>query len=309
MSSVAFSRFLRYFVVVAKLGSIRKSAEALNISASAIDRQILRAEADLNFPLFERLPTGLRLTTAGELVLSLAQRWTRDYDQLLSLVEDLRGLRRGHVRLAVIEALTLGFLPKLLSAVRRETPGVTFDIQVLDNPGVMSAVATGDVDFGIALNPLTTRDFAVRAHIDVSLGFIAHPDHPLAHRSSAKFNEAAAFPLIAPAAPLALCDPYNALQAASGLTPRVVASVDNIQMIKSLVMSGMGVGLLAWTDVVDEVQRGDVHFAPLTDSVLRPMALGLGVHPSRQLSTPARLMIARVETELMALVGAVGRPT
>lgn len=64
----AFSRFLRYFVVVGRLGSIRKAAEILNVSASAIDRQILNVEADIGIPLFERLPTGLRLTAAGEIM-------------------------------------------------------------------------------------------------------------------------------------------------------------------------------------------------------------------------------------------------
>jgi DNA-binding transcriptional LysR family regulator len=62
----AFSRFLRYFMAVGRLGSIRKAADELNVSASAIDRQILNAEAELGMPLFERLPTGLRLTAAGK---------------------------------------------------------------------------------------------------------------------------------------------------------------------------------------------------------------------------------------------------
>ena len=112
MSPIAFSRFLRYFQVVGRAGSIRRAAETLNVSASAIDRQILRAEGDLNLPLFERLPGGLRLTAAGELLMDAAQRWGRDYDQLMMRLEDLRGLRRGHVRIAVIQALALGFLPR-----------------------------------------------------------------------------------------------------------------------------------------------------------------------------------------------------
>jgi DNA-binding transcriptional LysR family regulator len=71
----AFSRFLRYFTVVGRLGSIRRAAEELNISASAIDRQILAAEEELGIALFERLPTGLRLTSAGEMMMAQAGQW------------------------------------------------------------------------------------------------------------------------------------------------------------------------------------------------------------------------------------------
>ena len=67
---IAFSRFTRYFRVVAGAGSIRRASEELNVSASAIDRQLLRAEEELQTPLFERLPTGLRLTAAGELLMA-----------------------------------------------------------------------------------------------------------------------------------------------------------------------------------------------------------------------------------------------
>ena len=93
-----FSRFLRYFMAVGKLGSIRKASETLNVSASAIDRQILRVEAELGIPLFERLPGGLRLTAAGELMMAAGGRWQKNLFELRAQMEDLRGLKRGLTR-------------------------------------------------------------------------------------------------------------------------------------------------------------------------------------------------------------------
>ncbi len=63
------SRFSHYFLEVARNGSLRKAAEQLHVSASAINRQILQAEEELGIRLFERLPDGMRLTSAGELLL------------------------------------------------------------------------------------------------------------------------------------------------------------------------------------------------------------------------------------------------
>ncbi len=64
----AFSRFLLYFTEVARQGSLRKASEVLHVSASSIDRQILRVEEQLDMPLFERHPSGLRMTAAGEIL-------------------------------------------------------------------------------------------------------------------------------------------------------------------------------------------------------------------------------------------------
>ena len=91
----AFSRFLLYFTEVARQGSFRKASEALHVSASSIDRQILRVEQELAMPLFERHPTGLRLTAAGELLLHAANNWKKDFTRVCEQLDDLRGLRRG----------------------------------------------------------------------------------------------------------------------------------------------------------------------------------------------------------------------
>ena len=58
---------LRYFDQVARLGSIRRAAEALHVASSAVNRQIIKLEAEIGTPLFERLRSGVRLTAAGEL--------------------------------------------------------------------------------------------------------------------------------------------------------------------------------------------------------------------------------------------------
>ena len=72
-----FSRFSHYFLELARSGSLRKAAEQLHVSASAINRQILQAEEELGMRLFERLPDGMRLTSAGELLLDDLRRWQR----------------------------------------------------------------------------------------------------------------------------------------------------------------------------------------------------------------------------------------
>jgi DNA-binding transcriptional LysR family regulator len=89
----AFSRFLLYFTEVARQDRFVKRQRRC-MSASSIDRQILRVEQELAMPLFERHPTGLRLTAAGEL-LHAANNWKKDFTRVCEQLDDLRGLRRG----------------------------------------------------------------------------------------------------------------------------------------------------------------------------------------------------------------------
>ncbi|QJU56814.1 LysR family transcriptional regulator [Sphingomonas sp. AP4-R1] len=286
-----FSRFLRYFVAVGRSGSIRRASEELNVSASAIDRQILAAEQELGVALFERLPTGLRLTSAGEMMMASASGWQKGLGDLRARIEDMRGLRRGHVTVAVIDALARGTVPALIRRVQADYPGISIDLRVLDNRDVADAIRSGAVDFGILLDPRFSRDLTVCAHADVMLGFVTLPGHPLTEAPRRRFSASAGHRLIVPAPPLALAEQLAVLQGVTGVAIDPVVTVDNVQMIKSLVQEGAGVGILTSLDVHDEVAAGDLAFTLIGDAIARPMTLALCVGSPRQLSAAAQLLL------------------
>ena len=290
-----FSRFLGYFAEVARLGSIRKASEHLNVAASAINRQILQAEAELGLPLFERLPGGLRPTAAGEMLLHGAGQWQQDFARIRVQMNDLKGLRRGHVRIALIDALSQGFVVRAVHAMRRDYPGISFTLTVIDNVDVLARVIDGEADFGLMLNPQTTRDVRVQAHTEIHLGFVTAPDHPFAAADALRFNACVDQPLIVPTQPLAIHDQLRALLAASQVEAHIAAASDNIQMIKSLAVEGAGVAVLSRLDVAEEVARGELAFTRISDAVIKPLTLALCVAQARQLSHAANLFLARIE--------------
>jgi DNA-binding transcriptional LysR family regulator len=93
-------------------------------------------------------------------------------------MEDLRGLKRGHVEIAVIDALARGAIPKMVRHLRDDYPGITVGLRVLDNIHVAEAVRSGAVDLGLLLDPRFSRDLTVRAHAEVALGFVTPPAIP-----------------------------------------------------------------------------------------------------------------------------------
>ena len=300
MDQLVFSRFLRYFAEVARAGSIRRASEVLNVSASAIDRQILNAEEALGVALFERLPAGLRLTAAGEMLLNAGRTWTKDFERLQARLMDLKGLRRGHVTIAVIDALSKGFVSDVIRQTRADFPGITFTIRVLDNVDVSTALAAGSVDFGIMLNPRVTRDLQVHAHLEVSVGLVSRPGDLAANPSGIRFNQCADLPMVVPTDPLAIAEQVEALVSSTGVSLNIVAGSDNIQMIKSLVADGVGAGILSSIDVMKEVAEGELMFTVFTDAILKPLNLALCSVPVRQLSSAANLVLGRIGSAFSA---------
>jgi DNA-binding transcriptional LysR family regulator len=292
----AFSRFLLYFTEVARQGSLRKASEVLHVSASSIDRQILRVEEQLDMPLFERHPSGLRMTAAGEILLNAAKNWQRDFGRVCTQLDDLRGLRHGHVHIATIDAINRGFFSSILQRIRSDYPGISFTLTTMSNIHIANALTSGDADFGIMLNPQSSRELLVKSFADLRLGIVVSSQHPLAHLESIRFSHCESWPFIVPAAPLMLADPLEALVNSSGIKISEVARTNNIHMLRSLVRDNVGISLMCWLDIVDEYRRGELKFIPLIDTMLKPFTLSLCVAPQRQLSIAASMMLRELES-------------
>jgi DNA-binding transcriptional LysR family regulator len=297
----AFSRFLRYFLAVGRLGSIRKAADQLNVSASAIDRQILNVETDLGMPLFERLPTGLRLTAAGEIMMAAGLRWQKNLVDMRAQLDDLRGLKRGHVDIAIIDALAKGYVPTAIQSIQSRYPGITIGIRVLENDAVRAAITSGEVDFGIFFEPQSYRDITVRAFVEVVLGFLTPAGHPFGLQREARFSSCVGSPLIVPGPPLAVCQQIAVLEGTTGAVLDKAITSDNIQMVTSLVLQGVGIGILTSLDVITEVKRGLLSFTRISDPILRPMTLALCTASLRSPSYAASIVLREIENDFAQL--------
>ena len=287
----ALSRFSVYFLAVTKANSIRKAAEKLHVSASAIDRQILMVEAELETPLFERLPQGLRLTAAGEVLTAAIGRWEREFGQTLALIDEMKGLRRGHVDLAVINALSEGIVPESIGALSERFPGITVGVAVLDNALVAKRIADGDVDAGILLGPPSMMGLEVLERVGVPLGIVVPPGHPLAHKASVRLGQTLEYRTIFPAAPLVIHEHAQRLYASHQIDSAKFVQCNNTQMMRALIKRKVGIGMVSRLDVQADVEAGLLCFIPLSDAGAGDLSLALCVASNRQPSRAAREVI------------------
>lgn len=156
-------------------GSIRKAAEKLAISPSALNRKILALEDELGVPFFERLAGGVRLSTAGEVYYRHFIVHLAEIERAHATVADLSGMRIGHVRLAVAQGFEHGAMPNLLNRFRSEHPGVRFSLRPTEEDRVVQALSELDADLGVSF----TKPFGDGAEV---IGYAQHPVQALMMR-------------------------------------------------------------------------------------------------------------------------------
>ena len=190
----------RLIEAVARAGSMRKAAEDMNITASALNRRVNRFEKEFGAELFERLPGGVRLNPAGELVLHHYRATLSDLTRVQSHVADLSGERRGHVSIACSQALLPYFLPRQIARYRADHPGVTFSVNVRDRAQAEQELASYSSDLALVFEPVYLVDFQVVHAIPQPVNVVMRADHPLAKTPELRLRDCLDVPHIAPSA-------------------------------------------------------------------------------------------------------------
>jgi DNA-binding transcriptional LysR family regulator len=191
-------RLLRYVDEVARTGSIRQAAERLNVTPSALNRRIQDLEEELGTKIFERLPRGVRLNAAGELLIRHIRGQLADLSRVRSQIEDLSGFRRGTVSVACSQALAYHLLPTEIAAYQAEFPLVRFDVRVHDHRDALRALLEFEADLALVFRPSLMPEIQVLAAAEQRVVALMAETHPLAARETLRLRDCAAYPLALP---------------------------------------------------------------------------------------------------------------
>jgi len=189
---------LRYIDVVAREKSIRKASEKLNITSTALNRRILALEEEVGTPLFERLPSGVRLNTAGELFIQHIRSQMTDLSRVLSQISDLSGVRRGHVIVSGGPEILSSFLPAQIAKYRQDFQAVQFDVLRQTPEQSLTALMNFETDMAFIFDSVLPSDLDIVASVSQPLFALVHADHPLAEQQILKLQDCLAWPIISP---------------------------------------------------------------------------------------------------------------
>jgi DNA-binding transcriptional LysR family regulator len=146
------ARSLNYFDMIRRCGSIREAARRLHLASSAVNRQLLKLEEEIGAELFERLPSGLKLTAAGEIFAGHVITVLQDEQRLVGELDSLRGLRRGDLGVLGVEGLNSEFLPAVLERRLKRYPLLRVRTRTTGSTAIAQAVIEGEADVGLGFS-------------------------------------------------------------------------------------------------------------------------------------------------------------
>jgi DNA-binding transcriptional LysR family regulator len=223
---------LKYIDAVAKAGSIRKAAETLAITSTALNRRILAMEEDLGVPIFERLQTGVRLSTAGEILVHHARAQLSDMERVRSHIADLSCERRGHVSIACSQALLPYFLPEQISLYRSDHPAVTFGVLLRDRAAAEQALADMSADLALVFEPVRLLEFKILLTVRQPVHAVMTPDHPLAGKETLRLRDCLSYPIALPTTRYGVRHLLEAAVRRTSLTMQPVVESDSFEFLR-----------------------------------------------------------------------------
>lgn len=285
----------RYFMAVAETGSVRAAARQLNVAASAISRQLIMLEAQLGIALFDRGGRNLELSPAGDVLLRGLRAAAQGHEETLDHLSALRGLKRGRVRVATVESISVSVLPDVLLEFAKRYPGLQVTVTVAGSDAVTELVRDHHADVGFTFNPTTLEGIEVEMTRDLQLGATMAPSHPLAKAKKLTLTECLAYPVAWPSRGLSLRAILDRATTVMARQPQPVFECNSLRLMASLARRGSCIAFQTPIGIEQELKAETLVFVPLTDRRLPADRLMIVRRPGRtgRLAADAFLALAK----------------
>ncbi len=285
---------LRVFYEAARSGSFTSAARKLCITQPAVTAQIKTFEDQCNLKLFKKKGRRLYLSDEGNTLYDYAKRIFDFEREVEDVIEEMRELKRGILRLGTSKAYARYFMPFLISSFREAYPhikvyldeGSSLDIlrSLVNLKNEVAVIAKVEDDPNVTFLPFK-RD---------ELVLILAPTHSLAKKKSVSVEELVNDPMIMKEIGSGTRKRVNELFSRKGLTPNVLMETSNTEFIKQLVQRGEGISFLVEEAVAAEIREKRLATVPLAGE--HPfLDVSIAYLKDQHLSHPARAFVERLK--------------
>ena len=251
-------RQLQVFEVIFRLGSFTRAAEELFLTQPTVSMQIKKLTEAIGLPLFEHVGRRVEPTEVGAELYEVCHNMFASLQNFEMKVADMKGLKRGRLRLAVITTAKY-MAPEMLGDFSKLYPGVELALKVtnrdsiidrmhnnVDDLYIMGQVPEGELDvksYSFATNPLVV---------------LAPRDHPLVNKKNISLEEIANEPFIVREPGSGMRDATFKAFDAKGLEPKVRMELGSNEAIKHSIVGGLGLSVMSLHTVLLEGIDGPV---------------------------------------------------
>lgn len=258
---------LKYFLAIARAGSFSHAAVEINIAQPALSRQIRDLELELGADLFRRNGRGVKLTPAGEILLTYANSTIEGGLRVQREIRALEGMRQGSLTLGVLPSLSSAILQPLVVQLHERHPGIRLSVKEAMSGTMLDFLQNGKVDIAIvydgrfptsiiAEHLLTDNIYAIRKPRQDGLKFV----------TGSMLKQ---MPLVLPCRNHGIRQLVEANMNMHNIGLDIRFEIDSIPTTKDLLMATDLMTLLPYGAVAEEVEAGRLEALPLIEPALQ----------------------------------------
>ncbi|MEO8070464.1 MAG: LysR family transcriptional regulator [Acidobacteriota bacterium] len=254
-------RQLEILRAVADTGSFTSAGHRLHLSQSAVSRQILLLEDELQEQLFLRVGGKIRITQSGTTLLALSHRVFEDIEEAKATILESRQTLGGTIRLVGGMTVCLYVFPPLLKEFSRAHPGVEVKLTPGATPRLVRMLRMGGADLGLVTLPVDDASLVSESVMREELLLITAPQHPLARKKEVSPKDLVRQPFVLFEVGSSTRRTIEEFFLKEQIAPKVVTETENVEIIKALVRSRLGISIVPYQAVSREVSAGQLFSA------------------------------------------------
>jgi DNA-binding transcriptional LysR family regulator len=256
---------LKVFEAAARHSSFTRAAEELFLTQPTVSMQIKQLTKSVGLPLFEQVGKRLYLTEAGRELFATCRQIFDNIAQFEMKVADLKGLKQGQLKLAVITTAKY-FIPRLLGKFCELYPGIDISLQVTNHEQILERMAHNLDDLYIMSQIPDNMDITCQPFLENPLIVFAPLNHPLSQEKNIPIQRLAEEPFIMREPGSGTRRAVQSLFEEQGVKVKVKLELGSNEAIKQAIVGGLGISVLSrHTLLLDAAQFSilDVEYFPI----------------------------------------------
>ncbi|WP_042304095.1 LysR family transcriptional regulator [Paraburkholderia kururiensis] len=292
---------IAYFFEAVRCGTIRAAADWLDVAPSAVSRQITLLEKELGAPLIERHARGVTPTEAGQFVIQYFREQRAHREDLLSRLQELRGLRTGRVSVVLGEGFVSDMLSGPMQHFCRQYPNIKVNLDVGSTNDVVTKIAEDEGDIGLVYNPPNEPRIVSRAfRQQPMMAIVGTRMARTIRRKSFTVQELASYPIAATHATYGTRQMLQAVEFAEKITLELAVTTNSINIMKQFALSELGIVVLPAFAVAGELKAGQLKAIPIEHPILQNAEAHLVTRVGRTLSVASNKMLQMISSQMSA---------
>lgn len=260
---------LRLFTAVVDHGGFTRAAAQLNLSQPAISKSLTELERQLNVKLIDRSGRSARLTDAGQ-ALHARARELFGVEQLAEReLREIRGLKRGRLRVAASTTIATYLLPAVLGRFHKRRPSVRLTATSANTRRVTRLLLESRVDVALVEGPVVHERIETIPWKEDELVTIAPHDHPLLRQQSVGPADLERWEFLVRERGSGTREVSERALAAHGVRLRRTIRVGGTESIKQGVAAGLGLAIVSRAAAADQLSLGRIAILPVEGLVIR----------------------------------------